>query len=87
MNPPKAPIETPITPRMLTLKQAAAYTNASIWAIRDLIYADTIPHIAIGRRYLIDRGDLDRWLDIELGKSAQKAKSVAARVARTVGVR
>jgi hypothetical protein len=34
--PPTAPNAAPITPRLLTIKQAAAYCSSSVWAIRQL---------------------------------------------------
>jgi excisionase family DNA binding protein len=57
------PEPQPITPRLLTIKQAAAYCSCTVWAMRELLRSDTVPHIVIGRRHLIDRGDLDRFID------------------------
>lgn len=71
-----------ITPRLLTIKQAAAYASATVWAIRELLWNDTIPHVVIGRRHLVDRGDLDRFIDAQLSNSARQAKNIANRIAR-----
>jgi excisionase family DNA binding protein len=56
----------PITLRLVTIKQAAAYCSCSVWAIRDVIWSRELRACMIGRRYLIDRGDLDRFIDARL---------------------
>jgi excisionase family DNA binding protein len=71
-----------ITPRLLTIKQAAVYASATVSAIRQLLWSHTLPHVTIGKRFLIDRGDLDRFIDAQLSKSVQKAKTIAARLAQ-----
>jgi excisionase family DNA binding protein len=54
--------------RLLPPKQAATYIGVSIDIIYEMIKARQVPHIVKpgnGRRiqYLIDRHDLDRWID------------------------
>lgn len=61
-----------ITPRLLTIKQAAVYLSAATWAVRELLWSRTIPYVAIGRRHLIDRGDLDRYIDDKLRESVER---------------
>ncbi len=78
--PPVAP-QQQIIPRLLTIKQAAEYTSSSYWAIRDLLVADILPHIVIGKRHLIAREDLDSWIDKQLSASARSAQATAARIA------
>ena len=53
----------PETPRLLTLRAAAAYLSCSLWAIRTLVWDKTLPHIRIGRRVLIERADLDAFIE------------------------
>jgi excisionase family DNA binding protein len=65
-NPSRTSTPLPITPRLVTIKQAAAYCSCSVWAIRDVIWSRELPACKIGRRYLIDRGDLDRFIDARL---------------------
>jgi excisionase family DNA binding protein len=48
---------------MLTVPQAAAYLSCPIWTVRTLIWSREIPVIKPGKSYLIDRQDLDRWID------------------------
>lgn len=59
-----------ITPRLVTIKQAAAYCACSVWAIRQVIWSKELPACMIGRRLLIDRGDLDRFIDTRLRERA-----------------
>jgi excisionase family DNA binding protein len=78
---PQQKYQQEITPRLLTIKQAATYLSATIWSVRELLWSDSIPHVVIGRRHLIDRGDLDRYIDTQLNKSAHQAKAIATRIA------
>ena len=54
-----------ITPRMLSIKSAALYLNTSVWFIRTLIWERKVPHVRAGHRFLLDIGDLDRFVDAE----------------------
>ncbi len=49
--------------RLLSQHEAAYYLGISYWTIRDLIFRLEIPFVKIGRRILIDRVDLDAYLD------------------------
>ncbi len=72
--PPARPFQTstqsPITPRLVTIKQAAAYCSCAVWAIRQAIWSKELPACVIGKRYLIDRGDLDSFIDARLRERA-----------------
>jgi excisionase family DNA binding protein len=63
----------PIAPemRLLSPKQAAVYIGMSIDVIRDLIKDRRISYVRNGRLYLIDRRDLDAWIE------RRKIKAVA----------
>ena len=50
-------------PRLLSLQEAAAYLGISYWTLRDLTFRGEVPHVKIGRRILVDRLDLDTYLD------------------------
>ena len=61
-----------MTPRLLNVRDSATYLGVSFWTCRDLINAGTIPVVQIPaprrdgriiRRTLIDRADLDRFID------------------------
>jgi excisionase family DNA binding protein len=49
--------------RFLTIPQAAAYANTSKWFIRSLLWAGQVSFIPAGKRHLIDKADLDKFLD------------------------
>jgi excisionase family DNA binding protein len=50
-------------PRLISAKAAAEYLSMSIDVVRDLIQTRQIPYIPNGRRYLLDRADLDRYVE------------------------
>ena len=50
-------------PRLLNLQDAAKYLSAHVWALRQMVRKRQIPHVRIGRTYLIDRLDLDRLVE------------------------
>jgi len=50
-------------PRLLSQQEAGRYLGISYWTIRDLVFRREIPFIKIGRRVLVDRRDLDAYLD------------------------
>jgi excisionase family DNA binding protein len=48
---------------MLTLKTAGEYVSMSYWYIRELVLSGEIPHVKAGKKYLVDRSDLDAWIE------------------------
>ena len=62
-----SPVASPETaaggPRLLNLKKSAEYLSAHLWALRKLVRTRQIPHVRLGRGYLIDRADLDRYIE------------------------
>lgn len=52
-----------IEPRLLSQQEAAGYLGISYWTLRDLVFRRELPFVKIGRRILIDRLDLDAYLD------------------------
>ncbi len=57
------PVTEQVTPRVLTVKQAAQYINMSVWFVRELVYKRAIPYHLVGQKYLFDPGDLDAYLE------------------------
>jgi len=72
------PVSTPapgtpsvsLIPRLLTVKQASAYSGATVWAIRQLYWAKDVLGFIAGRRLLISRESLDAWIDRRLAERA-----------------
>lgn len=54
-----------MTKRMLSVAEAAEYIGRSPGSLRNEISQGSLPFafVKMGRRVLIDRRDLDRWLD------------------------
>jgi excisionase family DNA binding protein len=49
--------------RWLNVKEAAEYVSCSVWAIQQLIRDGKLPYRKVGRRFVVDRIDLDRYLE------------------------
>ncbi len=50
------------TPRLLTIPQTAVYLSCAVWAVRSLLWARQVPYLKIGRRFLIDPKDLEKFI-------------------------
>jgi hypothetical protein len=64
------PSAASLVPRLLSVKQAAAYTGATIWHVRELFWAKDISGFIAGRRLLLDRTSHDQWIDRRLAERA-----------------
>jgi hypothetical protein len=63
----------PLSPRLLDLRAAAHYTGLSTWTLREFLLSGELPVVRFTRpgsqrredlrRVLIDRADLDVWID------------------------
>ncbi len=52
-----------VSPRLLGLKSAGGYLSLSYWTVRELVWRGELPSIRVGRRILVDREDLDAFID------------------------
>jgi len=52
-----------LQPRLLSYEAASRYLSLSYWSVRTMVTGGQIPHIRSGKRILIDREDLDIWID------------------------
>jgi excisionase family DNA binding protein len=50
-------------PRALTVQGAAAYLSTSVKFIRHLIWKRELKYVKAGKRFIIDKHELDRWLN------------------------
>ena len=53
----------PMEPRLLDYKTAGAYMSLSYWSLREMVLNGEIPHLKFGKKVLIDRRDLDDWIE------------------------
>ncbi len=60
---PVVPVVAINGPRLLSLKDGAVYLGAHLWAVRQMVRNRELPYVQIGRKYLIDRLDLDRFVE------------------------
>jgi excisionase family DNA binding protein len=61
-KPVKPAIAAPAEPRYFTIKGAAAYASLTVWFVRELIWARKVPYARLGNRYVIDRLDLENFM-------------------------
>lgn len=54
--------ETPSPVISLSLKQAAIVTGLALWAIRTAIWDGELPARLIGKKQIVLRTDLERWV-------------------------
>lgn len=68
-----------IRPRLLRIPEAAAYLGATNWFVEELVRANSIPFLTVGKYRVIDICDLDAWIEKEKGAqwSRQSQQSVA----------
>jgi hypothetical protein len=53
-------ISNPVRPRLLTLKEAAAFLGVGIWTMRDIVWSAAVPLVCFGRRLYFDVRDLEQ---------------------------
>jgi len=58
---PVLPPALPIEPFLVDIRGAARVLSSSVWAVRGLLWSKEIPHIKIGRKFLIDPTDKARF--------------------------
>jgi excisionase family DNA binding protein len=62
----KKPVDAQVSqerPRLLDLKGSAAYLSSTVTCIRRLVWDKRIAHIRLGKKIMIDRADLDAFVD------------------------
>jgi excisionase family DNA binding protein len=62
ISPPK---RFAIQPRLLRIPEAAIYIGATNWFVEELVRANLIPFLTVGKYRVIDVCDLDTWIDEE----------------------
>ena len=61
---PASPSVLPaVRPRLLGIRDAAAYLGLSHWTLRDLVWRGDLAEVRIGRRLLFDQKDLDALIE------------------------
>lgn len=52
-----------VTPRLMTVCEAASYLARSEQSVQHLIFSKDLPVVRVGRRVHLDKGDLDDWVE------------------------
>ena len=52
-----------VVPRLLRIQDAAKYLSATTWQIETLLREGAIPYFVLGKRRVIDRMELDRYVE------------------------
>lgn len=60
---PHLRVLTTVQPRLLTVQQAAVYLGRKDKAIRHLVASGDLPSVRSDCRVMLDRIDLDKWID------------------------
>lgn len=58
-----APFSSTTGTRLLGLREASQYLGLSYWTLRGMLYRGDLACVKAGRRILIDRQDLDSWIE------------------------
>jgi len=67
-----------VVPRLLRIHDAAKYLSATTWQVETLLRDNTIPSFVLGKRRVVDRLELDRYVErrnAEAKATAEKASS------------
>ena len=68
-----------VVPRLLRIQDAAKYLSATTWQVETLLREKTIPSFVLGKRRVIDRLELDRYVE----RRNAEAKAAAEKASRT----
>ncbi len=49
--------------RLYSVNEAAEYLGRSVWSVRELIWAGTLPCVKVGRRVHVDIYDLEKFVE------------------------
>jgi excisionase family DNA binding protein len=59
-----------VEPLLLDIRGAARVLSSSVWAVRSLLWSKEIPHIKIGRKFLIDPTDIRAFIERQKKEAA-----------------
>ena len=67
-----------VVPRLLRIQDAAKYLSATTWQVETLLREKTIPSFVLGKRRVVDRIELDRYVE----RRNAEAKAIAEQALR-----
>ena len=60
---PSSKLSSAAQVRLFSLQDAATFLSVSYWTLRNLVWRGDLPSVQVGRRILIDREDLERFIE------------------------
>src|SRR5438445_13525676 len=66
-----------VVPRLLRIQDAAKYLSATTWQVETLLREKTIPSFVLGKRRVIDRLELDRYVERRNAEAKEAAEKAA----------
>lgn len=64
-----------VVPRLLRIQDAAKYLSATTWQIETLLREHTIPSFVLGKRRVVDRLELDRYVERRNAEAKTRAET------------
>jgi len=68
---PPLQIHHQITPRLLSIPEAAVYIGGTNWFVEELLRDGKLEAVKVGKGRRIDRAVLDKWIDTEEKRQAE----------------
>jgi hypothetical protein len=65
-----------IIPRCMRIPEAAKYISATIWQVESLLRDGTIPSFILGKRRVVDRLELDKFIDRRNAEAKAQAEAI-----------
>jgi excisionase family DNA binding protein len=53
---------------LVTIPQAAKMLSTTVWAVRELVWANKLPVVRLGRRFLLRPVDLEAFVNQQVGQ-------------------
>lgn len=67
-----------VIPRLLRIQDAAKYLSATTWQIETLLREKKIPSFVLGKRRVVDRLELDRYVECRNAESTTALGDITA---------
>lgn len=81
---PNGSLPAIVVPRLMRIQDAAKYLSATTWQVETLLREKIIPSFVLGKRRVVDRLELDRY--VERRNSLAKAETSSTNAGRQLTV-
>ena len=73
-----------IIPRLLTILDASKYLSTTTWQIEELVRNNIVPSFILGQRRVIDRLELDRFVDRRAAEPSERLTQRTANLGKRI---